>query len=118
MNRVIKGLACEGKVSVIAADTTELVEELRKLQDLTPTTTAVLGRVATISGIMGLTEMKENEDSITIQINGRGPVGSIVCVVKRKQNKAVIKLYAQNEKVEQPLAANGKIALVEEVDTN
>lgn len=118
MNRVIKGLACEGKVSVIAADTTELVEELRKLQDLTPTTTAVLGRVATISGIMGLTEMKENEDSITIQINGRGPVGSIVCVVKRKQNKAVIKLYAQNEKVELPLGANGKIAVGEAVGTN
>ncbi len=118
MNRVIKGLACEGKVSVIAADTTELVEELRKLQDLTPTTTAVLGRVATISGIMGLTEMKENEDSITIQINGRGPVGSIVCVVKRKQNKAIVKLYAENEKVELPLTEKGKIAVGKAVGTN
>ena len=69
MDRAIKGLAYEGKVSVVAADTTELVEYIKNLHDLTPTTTAVLGRVATISGMMGLTEIKEKEDSITIQIN-------------------------------------------------
>ena len=74
MDRTIKGLAYEGKVSVIATETTELVEYIRNLQNLTPTTTAVIGRVATISGMMGLTEIKEKEDSITVQINGRGPV--------------------------------------------
>lgn len=85
MNKAIKGLAHEGKVSVIAADTTELVEYMRNLQNLTPTTTAVLGRVATISGMMGLTEIKEKEDSITIQINGRGPVRvHCFCCKKRK----------------------------------
>jgi len=74
MDRTIKGLAHEGKVSIVATETTELVEYIRNLQDLTPTTTATLGRVATICGMMGLTEIKEKEDSITIQINGRGPV--------------------------------------------
>ena len=87
MDRTIKGLAYEGKVSIIAADTTNLIETIRKLHDLTPTTTAVLGRVATITGMMGLTELKEKEDSITVQINGGGPVGSIVSVVKREENK-------------------------------
>ena len=118
MNRAIKGLAYEGKVSIVAADTTELTETIRTLQDLTPTTTAVLGRVATIAGMMGLTEIKEKEDSITIQINGRGPVGSIVSVVKREQNKAIVKLYAENEKVELPLNKKGKIAVGEAVGTN
>ena len=74
MDRTIKGLAYEGKVSIIAAETTQLIEYIRNLQNLTPTTTAVLGRIATISGMMGLTEIKEKEDSITVQINGRGPV--------------------------------------------
>lgn len=118
MNRAIKGLAYEGKVSIVAADTTELTETIRTLQDLTPTTTAVLGRVATIAGMMGLTEIKEKEDSITIQINGRGLVGSIVSVVKREQNKAIVKLYAENEKVELPLNKKGKIAVGEAVGTN
>ncbi len=115
MNRTIKGLAYEGKVSVIATDTTALTEQIRNLHDLTPTTTAVLGRVATITGMMGLTEIKEKEDSITIQINGRGPIGSIVSTVKRENNKSILKIYAQNPKVELPLNKNGKIAVGEAV---
>lgn len=87
MNRTIKGLAYEGKVSVIATDTTELVELIRKLHDLTPTTTAVLGRVATIAGMMGLTEIKEQEDSITIQINGHGPI-RFNCSSSKKRNES------------------------------
>lgn len=118
MNRAIKGLAHEGKVSCIAVETTELVENLRKIHDLTPTTTAVLGRVATISGMLGLTEVKENEDSITIQINGKGPVGSIVSVIKRENNKSIIKAYMQNPNVELPLNEKGKIAVGEAVGIN
>lgn len=118
MDRVIKGLAYEGKVSVIAADTTELIDTIREKQDLTPTTTAIIGRVATIAGMMGLTEIKEKEDSITIQINGGGPVGSVVCVVKRAESKSFIKIYAQNPDVELPLNKNGKIAVGQAVGTN
>lgn len=118
MDRAIKGLAYEGKVSVVAVDTTELVEYIRKLQDLTPTTTAVLGRVATITGMMGFTEIKEAEDSITVQINGKGPVGSIVSVVKRKNEKSVIKAYVQKPNVELPLNENGKISVGQAVGTD
>lgn len=118
MDRAIKGLAYEGKVSVVAVDTTELVEYLRNLHDLTPTTTAVLGRVATISGMMGLTDIKEKKDCITIQINGRGPVGAIVSVIKRNAEKAIIKTYLQNPDVELPLNEKGKIAVGQAVGTN
>ena len=118
MDRAIKGLAYEGKVSIVAAETTELVEYIRKLQDLTPTTTAVLGRVVTVSGMMGLTEIKEKEDSITIQINGGGPVGSIVSVVKREDDKSIIKSYIQNPNVELPLNENGKIAVGQAVGSD
>lgn len=111
MDRAIKGLAHEGKVSIVASDTTELVEQIRNLHDLTPTTTATLGRVATMAGMMGLTELKDTDDSITIQINGKGPMGSIVCVVEREEAKSFVKLYAQNSKVELPLNENGKIAV-------
>ena len=118
MDRTIKGLAWEGKVSIIVAETTELIEKIRNLQNLTPTTTAVLGRVATISGMMGLTEIKEKEDSITIQINGKGPVGSIVTVVKRENSQSLIKIYTQNPAVELPLNAKGKIAVGQAVGTD
>ena len=87
MDEVKKYLACEGRVSVIIANTTNLVEEYRKEQNLTPTTTAVMGRFLTMAGIIGHTEIKGNNESITLQIRGGGPVGTLVSVVKKEGNR-------------------------------
>ena len=70
MDTIKKYLVHNGKASIIVADTTELVEYVKNLHDLTPTTTAAMGRFVTISGIMGFTEIKESEDMITVQMNG------------------------------------------------
>ena len=118
MDRAIKGLAYEGKVSIVACETTELVEYIRNLHGLTPTTTALAGRVATITGMMGLTEIKEKNDCITFQINGEGPTGSIVSVVKRNNEKSLIKMYIQNPLVELPLKENGKLDVGSAVGKN
>lgn len=109
MDRVTKFLAHEGRVNVVCANTTELIEEIRNLHDLTPTTTATLGRFATISGMMGLTEIKEVDDKMTIQIKGNGPVGTIIAVVEREENISKIKVCMDNPYVELPLKENGKI---------
>lgn len=104
-DNIIKFLAYDGKVSIICAKTSNLVEESRKIHDLTPTTTAVLGRVLTMASIMG-SELKSNDDSITIQIDGKGPVGKIVAVANCFPK---VKGYMQNPLVELPLSSNGKI---------
>lgn len=109
MDKIERYLAYDGKASLICANTTELIEEIRKIHDLTPTTTAAMGRFATICGIMGLTSIKENDDSITVQIKGSGPIGAIVGVIKRENNVSKIKTYMQNPLVELPLKSNGKI---------
>ena len=109
MDRVTKFLAHEGRVSLICASTTDLVEEIRNIHDLTPTTTAALGRFATIAGMMGLTEIKDEEQSITIQMNGKGPMGTLLGVVKRSDNTSKIKVCADNPYVEIPLKDNGKL---------
>lgn len=108
-DRTVKLLAYSGKVSVICAKTTDLIEYIRNLHDLTPTTTAALGRFVTISGMMGHTEIKEEEDSITIQFNGKGPAGTMVSVVEKEEGKVFIKAYIENPLVELPLKENGKI---------
>lgn len=109
MDRVTKFLAHEGRVSLICASTTDLVEEIRKLHDLTPTTTAAMGRFATIAGMMGLTEIKDEEQSITIQMNGKGPMGTLLAVVRRNDNTSKVKVCADNPHVEIPLKENGKL---------
>lgn len=109
MDRVKRFLAHGGKASVICAETTELVEETRKIHDLTPTTTAAMGRFVTICGMMGLTDTKEDDNKITVQIEGRGPVGSLVCSVRREENVSKVKAYIENPYVELPIREDGKL---------
>ena len=64
-DKIVKFLAYGGKVSVICADTTNLVEEARKTHDLSPLATAAFGRLLTITAIMAV-EMKNSKDKLTI----------------------------------------------------
>ena len=109
-DKIIKFLAYNKKVSVMCMESTNLIEEIRNIHDLTPTSTAVAGRVATVLAMMSHLEIKETTDSITIQIKGNGPVGSIVAQgILQDKKIANIKMYLQNPHVELPLKPNGKI---------
>ena len=109
MDRVVKFLAYDGKVSLIVAETTELTEYIRKLHDLSPTMTAAMGRFSTIVGMMGLTDTKENTNMITVQLKGDGPSGALVGIVRREENISKIKSYVENPQIEPPLKPNGKL---------
>ena len=98
-------LAYNGKVSIICADTTNLVEEARKLHDLSPVATAAFGRLLTIASIMG-TEMKNAKDKLTIQIKGNGPIGTMLVTAN---NRPEIKGYVANPIVDLPLNDIGKL---------
>lgn len=109
-NKAIKFLAYNKKVSVMCIDTTELVEEARKIHDLTPTVTAAAGRALTVAAMMAYLETKELTDSITIQIKGTGPIGGMVLITGLENEKqANVRMYVQNPHVELPLKPNGKI---------
>lgn len=109
MNRVAKFLAHEGRVSLVCSNTTEIVNEIKELHDLTPTTTAAMGRFATITGMMGFTEIKESDDYITVQLNGKGPMGTLISVVRRDVCTSKVKVCVDNPHVELPLKSNGKL---------
>ena len=98
MSEIKKYLALEGRVNIICAETTDLVEEARKKHDLSPVATAALGRVLTMGAIMS-TRIK-GEDSVTLQIKGNGPIGNVVCVFDGNQN---IKGYVGEPLVDLPL---------------
>lgn len=110
-DRLIKTLAKNGKVNIIGVDTTNLVEEARRLHDLSPLATAVLGRTLTMASIMGA-NLKSEEDTITIQIRGNGPIGTIVATAKKN---AKVKGYVQNPLVELSLNEQGKLNVGEAV---
>ena len=91
-DKIIKFLAYEGKISVICADTTELVEKARKIHDLSPVVTAAFGRMLTITSIMAV-EMKNSKDKLTVQIKGNGKIGMMVAT---SNNFPKIKGYVAN----------------------
>jgi molecular chaperone Hsp33 len=104
-DRIIKFLAYNGKVSVICADTTELVEKARITHDLSPVATAAFGRMLTITAIMAV-EMKNEKDKLTIQIKGNGP---LEVMVTTSNNFPKIKGYVGNPQVDLPLNEFGKL---------
>lgn len=114
-DKIIKFLAYDEKVSVICSDTRNLVEKARNIHDLSPTATATMGRIITATSMMAVSDMKDKDDKLTVQINGKGPAGQIVVV---SDSFPRIKAYMQNTKVELPLKENGKINVGGAVGTN
>ena len=98
-DKIIKLLAYEGRISVVCASTTELVEKARKIHDLSPVVTAAFGRVLTITAIMG-NEMKGANHKLTVQIKGNGPIGMMVAT---SNNFPIVKGYVSNPIVDIPL---------------
>ena len=104
-DQIIKFLAYDGRIAVACASTTNLVEEARKLHDLSPLATAAMGRVLTITALIGA-EMKNETDKLTIQIKGNGPIGKIVAVSDNTPN---VKACITNPHADLPLNEFGKL---------
>lgn len=104
-DKIIKFLAHKGKISVICANTTNLVEKARKTHDLSPVATAAFGRMLTITAIMGA-EMKNLKDKLTVQIKGNGPIEMMVATTN---NFPKVKGYVANPQIDIPLNEFGKL---------
>ena len=104
-DQIIKFLAYNGKISVVCSSTTNLVEKARKIHDLSPVATAALGRILTITALIGC-EMKNKTDKLTVQIKGNGEIGKIVTV---SDNFPHVKACIDNPYVDIPLNEFGKL---------
>lgn len=104
-DKITKFLAYDEKISIVCIDTTNLVEEARKIHDLSPLATAGLGRLLTITLLMAQ-EMKNKTDKITIQIKGNGPIGTMLTTAN---NMPKVKGYVGNPYVDLPLNEFGKL---------
>ena len=104
-DKIIKALAHNGKIAITCINSSNLVEEARKIHDLSPVTTAAFGRLLTIAAIMG-NEMKNKKDKLTIQIKGNGPIGTMLVTAN---NIPKVKGYVTEPHVDLPLNEFGKL---------
>lgn len=101
---LIRATAFDGKLRAFAANTTGIVEELRRRHDTTPVATAALGRTATAGVMMGA--MLKGEERLTVQVKGDGPIGQIVVDADAKGE---VRGYVDNPHVDLPLNESGKL---------
>ena len=104
-DRLVKFISHADMVTISCIDSTELVEEARKIHRMNPTPTAALGRTLTMGAMMGAM-LKGDNEKVTIQILGNGPIGSILVVAN---NKAEVKGYVSNAMAEAEQLPNGKL---------
>ncbi len=76
---LVRGMSMDGFVKVVAIRSTELVRRGATIHKTTPNATAAFGRALTAASMMGNMQKVDN-GSMTLQIKGDGPIGTIVCV--------------------------------------
>ena len=79
MDRILRATAAEGFVKMSAVTAKDAVQRAKEIHNCTPTTAAALGRTLCGASMLG-NLLKEENGSLTIRINGGGPIGSVIAV--------------------------------------
>ena len=92
---LVRGMTMDGFVKVVAIRSTQIVRRGAEIQGTTPNATAAFGRALTAASMMGNMQKVEN-GSMTMQIRGGGPIGTITCVSDAEGN---VRAYVTEPKV-------------------
>ena len=104
-DEIVRGITGDGLVKAVAITGRDLVERARNIHTLLPMATAALGRTLLGASMMG-DMLKEEEGSLTLQIKGGGPLGTILAVSDCHGN---VRGYVQNPHVELMEKYQGKL---------
>lgn len=105
MDKLVRATAKEGQVRIVAAITTDLVNEGALMHLCAPTAAAAFGRMLTAGTLMG-SMLKSKQDSLTLQIDGGGGAKGVVVTA---HSDASVKGYIGNPNVDLPANKQGKL---------
>ncbi|NLM09961.1 MAG: Hsp33 family molecular chaperone HslO [Clostridiaceae bacterium] len=101
---MLRAMTKDGQVRIYAALTTDTAACAKDVHQMYPTSAVALGRTLTAAALMSGT-LKSEKSTITIQIKGDGPLGSIVVVTDANSN---VRGYVHNPYVDILLNDKGK----------
>ncbi len=102
---IVRATAAGAQIRAFACTTRELVETARQAHDTSPVVTAALGRLLSAGAMMGSMQ-KGEEDLVTLQIKGDGPVQGLLVTA---DSKGGVKGYANVPDVILPANDKGKL---------
>ncbi len=105
MGKLIRCITSDGLVMATALDSSDIVSKAEQYHKTSATATAALGRTLTATSIMG-NALKGEKNTVTVKIDGNGPLGAIVCAADSKGN---VRGYPVNPKADLPPKPNGKL---------
>ena len=76
---LVRGTAFDGRVRAFALEATEVVRELQERHGTFPAVSAALGRTAMGALLLAAATLKEEDQLLTVEVRGDGPVGRILC---------------------------------------
>lgn len=103
MDKIARAIAAGGEFRVVAAITTETVNEAVRRHKCSPTVAAALGRTMTASLLLAAS--LKDSDRLTIRIEGDGPAGTIIAEATAA---GTVRGYVANPFAELPPKADGK----------
>ena len=105
MDKILRATAADGMVKMAVITARDSVERARQIHALSPTACAALGRTLCAASLLGQA-MKEEKASLTIRINGGGPIGSVIAVSDSGGNARGM---VGDPSVDLPLRPDGKL---------
>ena len=112
-DELVRAITADGLVKAVAITGRDLVERARQIHTLLPVATAALGRSLLGASMLG-DMLKEDGASLTLQIKGGGPLGTVLAV---SDNQGNVRGYVQNPHVELMEIEPGKLDVGRAVGT-
>ncbi len=104
-DQLVRAISKDGLIKVSAVSTRDLTERARQIHKTLPVATAALGRLLAGASMMG-NALKEEAASLTLQIKGGGPLGTLLAVSDHEGN---VRGTVENPAVDIPLREDGKL---------
>ncbi len=104
-DQIVRAISKDGFVKATAVSARALTERARNIHHTTPVATAALGRALAGASMMG-NALKGQGESLTLQIKGGGPLGTVLAVSDAEGN---VRGYVGDPTVDLPLRSDGKL---------
>ena len=105
MDKIIRATAGVGSVKMALITARDTVEQARKIHNCSPTAAAALGRTLCAASLLG-EAMKEDKATLTIRVNGGGPIGSVIAV---SDSEGYVRGTVGDPSVDPPRRRDGKL---------